>query len=142
MSTSRTTLLFAACVYVFYCFAYHVAGRFYPTVLWLEVFPYWIMAIGFAFITIPFAYFHCAVIGALVRNAGSIDSRATGRVYTLSVSMTVLLVAGLAWLHTASLNATWGYGGVPAFMAPDSAAFTTFNARINLLIRNGIPLIA
>ena len=142
MSTSRTTLLFAACVYAVYCVAYHVAGRSYPTVLWLEVFPFWIMAFGFAFITLPFAYLHCAVIRALVRNAGPTDSRFAGNVYAISVSMTVLLVVGLAWLHTMSLNDTWGYGGVPPFMAPDSAAFSTFNARMNLLIRNGIPLIA
>ena len=142
MSTSRTTLLFAACVYVFYCFAYHVAGRFYPTVLWLEVFPYWIMAFGFAFITLPFAYLHCAIIGALIRNAEVTDSRIERNVYAVSINMTVLLVAGLAWLHTASLNNTWGSGGVPPFMAPDGAAFSTFNARMNLLIRNGIPLMA
>jgi hypothetical protein len=74
----------------------HVAGCFYPTALWLELFPFWPMALGFAFITTPFAYLHCSVIGALVRNADAIESRTTGHVYMLSISMTALLVAGLA----------------------------------------------
>jgi hypothetical protein len=45
----------------------------------------------------------------------------------------------LAVSHTASLD---GDGSTPAFTAPDGAAFSTFNARMNLLIRNGIPLMA
>ena len=77
MSTSSATLLFAICVYAFYCFSYQVAGLFYPTALWLEVFPSWLKSIGFAFITIPFAYLHCAVVRAVVRNADVIDARTT-----------------------------------------------------------------
>ena len=90
MTVSKCTLWFSLLAFVGYQAGFSVAYKLFPSVLTLVIFPPWMAAIGFAFISLPVAYIHAALVMYVRRPESNWNS-----LTVIAVSTCVKLAPGL-----------------------------------------------
>lgn len=134
MSVSRGTLLFAICTFIGYQAGYTLAYKLYPSALFLIIFPAWISAIGFAFVTLPVGYSHSAIVRYVMYKTTSQKRPAAALLASVLVVIPVATV--LIWLTGESVH--WHFGDPSLMIAPDDDAFRLSNALMNAALKYGI----
>jgi hypothetical protein len=135
MSVSKATLLFAVFIFIGYQAGFIIASRLFPSALMLVIFPAWMAAIGFAFITLPVAWSHGALVNQYIRRMS--PRICCGRTLAMSTLVVLPVIAVLIWLNASAVHTSF-HGGV---LSPDDDAFRVSNAVWNVIVRYSVTFL-